>query len=313
VFHLSHDYCHQPPIDRSLSKCHELCPSSLEHRSSDGTWLLSARDVTCVLTMDIEKKVYKIDLLEDSTAIAQKETTSTDEVISFLRYPLRKGEYFSTPDGTFLRWNPLKDIEYDDVTTRDKDGKLDMYSFSIFKPLIHRSSFFPDSYRLPSTCEELLKTKEGRDIMLRIVVDERMKNIGTKKYLKVQFDGLKKSGLACIENEDMGIFDVALLTECNQLIDVASGRRHDVSINVESLAPLRLVHLLSEYPNLQSIITSNIRDLQLAEADEYEDGLEEDDKYEQPNVEYIEPAYEEGLEEVQENIEPEYEEGLEES
>ncbi len=275
---------------------HSQCNKVLKEASE---WTGVVRDVTCLLTMDIEKKVYKIDLLEGSTTIAQKETTSTDEVISFLRYPLRKGEYYSTPDGTYLRWNPLKDIVYDDVTTRDKDGKFDMYSLSIFKPLIHRSSFFPDSYALPSTCDELLKTKEGDDITLRIAVDEQMKNVGTRKYLKVQFDGLKESGPVRIETEDMGIFDVALLTECEQLIDVVSGRRHNVSINVESLIPLRLVHLLSEYPKLQSTIMSHIEDLQLSESDKYEEDWDEGQEFEEPDVEYIELEYEEGLEEEQ--------------
>ena len=68
----------------------------------------------------------------------------------------------------------------------------------------------------------------------------------------------------------MGIFDVALLTECEQLIDVDSGKRHAVSLNAEALVPLKIVHLLSEYPNLESSILSLIEDLQLKEAEEYE-------------------------------------------
>ena len=42
MFHLSHDCCHQLVADRSHQQRRELCPSSLEHSSSDGTWLLSA-------------------------------------------------------------------------------------------------------------------------------------------------------------------------------------------------------------------------------------------------------------------------------
>jgi len=287
-----------PPPDISVQ-----CDPVLNEASE---WTGVVRDVTCFLTIDIEKKVYKIELLEGSTAIAQKETNSTDDVISFLRFPLRKGEYFSTPDGTYLRWNPMQDIVYDDVATEDVDRKLDPYSLSIFKPLIHRSSFFPDSYALPATCEEFLRTKKGNDITLRIIVDEQKKNIGTKKYLKVQLEGVKKSGLVRFENENMGIFDVALLTECDQFVDMELGRRHNVSINVESLAPLRLAHLLSEFPKLQSIISSHIEDLQLSEADEYEEGVEGDHEYVEPEAEYIEPEFEEGLEEELEYIEPDH-------
>ena len=50
---------------------------------------------------------------------------------------------------------------------------------------------------------------------------------------------------------------------------------------------------------------SHIEDLQLAESDE-------EQEYEQPDVEYIEPDYEEGLDEEQKHIEPDYEEGQEE-
>ncbi|MHA1137080.1 MAG: hypothetical protein ACTSSE_11395 [Candidatus Thorarchaeota archaeon] len=145
----------------------------------------------------------------------------------------------------------------------------------------------------------MLQTKEGEDITLQITVDEQLKNLGSKKYLKLHFDGLKKSGHLGYEGEEMGIFDVAPLTECDQLIDVDSGMRYDITINVESLVPLRLVHLLSEYPKLQSTITSYIEDLELAEADEYEEGGEE-------GREYIEPEYEEGLDEEPEYIEPDY-------
>jgi len=64
------------------------------------------------------------------------------------------------------------------------------------------------------------------------------------------------------------------------------------------------VHLLLEYPNLESTILSLIADLELEEAEDYEEGLEAG--------EYLEAEYEEGLEEEQEHAEPEYEEGLEE-
>ncbi len=262
-------------------------------------WSGVMRTVTCFLTINPEKKVYRIDLIEDTKTIAKKETSSTDEIIRYLRIPFTKGEYFSTSDGTYLKWNPLKDVEYDDVTIQDENGRLDMFSLSIFKPLIHRASFYPDRYTLPSTCEELLQTKEGEDITLQITVDEQLKNLGSKKYLKLHFDGLKKSGELGFEGEEMGIFDVALLSECEQLVDVESSRRYNISINAESLLPLRMVHLLSEYPKLQSTIMSHIEDLQLAEAEEYEEGGEED-------REYIEPKYIEGLEEEPEYIEPDY-------
>ncbi|MHA1423918.1 MAG: hypothetical protein ACTSWA_12775 [Candidatus Thorarchaeota archaeon] len=288
-------------LDTPPADIRTLCDSVLKEACE---WDSVIRDVTCVLTLDAEKKVFRIELHEGYNTIAQKETTSTDDVISFLRYPLRKGEYFSTADGTYLRWNPLQDIEYESVTTQGADGTTDHFSLTIFKPLIHRSSFFPESYSIPTSCEELLQTKQGEDVTLRIIVDELIQSIGSKKYLKVQFDEVTTSRLVKFEQEEMGIFDVALLTECEQLMDVDSGTRYNVSLKAEALVPLKIVHLLSEYPILESTILSIIDDLQLAEAEEYEEGLEAE--------EYLEPEHEEGVEEEQEHGEADYAEGVEE-
>ncbi|GAH62306.1 unnamed protein product, partial [marine sediment metagenome] len=59
------------------------------------------------------------------------------------------------------------------------------------------------------------------------------------------------------------------------------------------------VHLLPEYPNLESTILSLIEELQLVKAEEFEEGLEEE-------PEYLESEYEEGMEEEIEYIEPDY-------
>ncbi len=128
----------------------------------------------------------------------------------------------------------------------------------------------------------------------------------SKKYLKVPFDGLKESGLIDLENEDMGIFDVALLVECEQLVDIDSGKRYCVTINADSLIPLRLVPLLSEYPKLQSTIVSHIEDLELAEAEDADgEDWDEEREFEQPEVDYHDDTYyEEGLDDEQEYTEP---------
>jgi hypothetical protein len=80
------------------------------------------------------------------------------------------------------------------VKVKTKDGKSDFFHLSVFKPLIHRYSFYSDIYKLPTTCEDLLRTKAGEDITLRIEVDEQRKDRGHKKYLKVHLDGLQKGG-----------------------------------------------------------------------------------------------------------------------
>ena len=232
-------------------------------------WRGVVREVSCFLTIDLEKKVYRIDLNEGSKTIAKKETPYTDEVIRFLRYPLRIGEFFSTQDGTFLKWDPQKDVQYDEVRIKNREGKNEFYHLSLFKPLIHRYSFYSDSYKLPSSCEDFLTTKTGEAITLRIEIDEKRKDQGFKKYLKVQLARKQEKGhLIGLEMEDMGIFDVALLCESGQLVDVDADTRFDFDIDSRSLVELRLAHILSDYPRLQTSIIGYIEELESAELDE---------------------------------------------
>ncbi|MHA2026200.1 MAG: hypothetical protein ACW98U_09895 [Candidatus Thorarchaeota archaeon] len=229
-------------------------------------WSGIVREVSCLITIDLEKKVYKIDLNEGSKTIARKETPYTDEIIRFLRYPQRIGEYFSTQDGTYLKWDPQRDVEYDEVRIKNKEGKYDFYHLSVFKPLIHRHSFYSDIYKLPTTCDNFLNTKTGEDIILGVKLDDQRKERGFKKYLKVQLDVVREeSHLRRFESENMGIFDVALLAECSQLVDVDSEVRYDLEIDSMSLVKLKLVHLLSDYPRLEKSIVGHIEELEDAE------------------------------------------------
>jgi hypothetical protein len=257
-------------------------------------WSGIVREVTCFLTIDLERKVYRIDLNEGSKTIAKKETPYSDEVIRFLRYPLRIGEYFSTKDGTFLKWDPQKDIEYDEVRIKNREGKNEFYHLSVFEPLIHRYSFYSDSYRLPSSCEDFLMTKAGEDITLRIKIDEKRKDRGFKKYLKVELDGMQEKGhLIGLEMEDMGIFDIALLCECGQLVDVESGTRFDFDINSRSLVELRLAHILSDYPKIQNSIIGYIEELESAELDEPKQSEERVDVKERTGLKFVDVQIEE--------------------
>jgi len=261
-------------------------------------WSGVVREVSCQLTIDLEKTVYRINLLEGSKPIARKETPYTDEVIRFLRHPLRTGEYFSTKDGTYLKWNPLKDVEYDEVMVKNKEGKREYYHLSVLKPLVHRSTFFSDVLALPSTCEELLRTHESSDIVLQISLDEQKKDRGFKKYLKVHLDGLKDEGrLSGLENENMGIFDVALLAECGQLVDIDSSSRYTLSIDAETLVSLGMVHLLSDYSNLENAIVGHIEELESAEPDEMDLDVEEEEEVleEGPELRFVRIDVEESV------------------
>jgi hypothetical protein len=238
------------------------------------TWSGKIREVTCQLTIDLLREMYRIDILEGSKTIAKKETPYTDEVVRFLRHPHRTGEYFETKDGTLLKWDVQKDLEYDEIRVIEEDGGKKWISLSFLKPLLLRSSFFPDSYLVPSTCQELLTTRFGEDVKMKLVVDEHLKAMGVKKYLRVRLQGLLKgSTLSHLESERMGIFDVALLAECSQLVDVGSGYGHEVEIDAEELLELRVLHLLDEYPRVSNALMSLIENLQ--EFESFEDEVDE--------------------------------------
>lgn len=259
-------------------------------------WSGIVREVSCFLTIDLEKKVYRIDLTEGSKTIAKKETPYSDEVIRFLRYPQRIGEYFSTSDGTYLKWDPQQGVEYDELRIKNKKGKYDFYYLSVFKPLIHRYSFYPDSYKLPASCEDFLMTRAGEDITLRIKIDSKRKDQGFKKYLKVQLDGLEGRGhLIGLEMEDMGIFDVALLSEVGQLVDIDTGTRFDFEIDSKALVELRLTHIISDYEKLQKSIIGYIEELEAAELEERKQPEEEVDVEERTGLKFANVEIEESL------------------
>jgi hypothetical protein len=279
-----------PPSD-----VREQCNRVLQEAVS---WSGVIKEVSCLLTMDLEQRVYRINLLEGSRNIARKETPYSDEVIRFLRYPLRAGEYFSTQDGTYLKWDPLRDIEYDEVMVKNKEGKREYYHLSVFKPFIHRSTFFSNSLSLPSTCEDFLKTADGGDIIIRINVDEQKKDRGFKKYLRVRLDGLKVDGrISGLESEEMGIFDVALLAECGQLVDIDSNSRYTFTIDAEPLVNLGLVHLLSDYSNLEGAVIGHIEELESAEPEEKDsDSREEKAVIEEgPELRFVRADVEESM------------------
>jgi hypothetical protein len=225
-------------------------------------WSGQIREVTCHITVDEMKEVYKIDIMEGSNIIAMKETPYTHEVVRFLRHPLRTGEYFEPKDGILLKWDVQKDIEYDEIRITGEDGSKKWIYLSFLKPLILRASFFPDSYVVPTTCQELLAIGTGDSLTMSFIIDEQLRATGMKKYLRVKLQGVnEESTLLHLESERMGIFDVALLAESSQLIDISSGLGHEVNIDAKGLLELRAAHLLHDYPRISGTLMSLIEDL----------------------------------------------------
>jgi hypothetical protein len=182
-------------------------------------------------------------------------------VIEFLRYPSRTGEFLKADDGyTLLRWDHLSDVEYEVVDLIGEGGTRERINLTFLKPLVHRRNFFPEYYHIPQTYHDLLKTKSSNDVRLVVSFDSNAKNIGMKKYSTLTLEGISQSSILCgFENESMGIYDIALLVECEQIIDVDNGFRHDVEVAIEVPRNINLPDL-SEYPRIHNVIISAIED-----------------------------------------------------
>ncbi|MHA1961952.1 MAG: hypothetical protein ACW99U_17225 [Candidatus Thorarchaeota archaeon] len=254
------------------------------------SWTGNIQDVACIATLDATKGMYRIECQKNDSSmevLASKDTPYTKEVIEFLRYPSRTGEYLTADDGhTLLRWDPFKDVQYENIEV----GNRDWIRMTFLKPLVHRRSFFPDFYHIPQTCRELLKTKSGDDVKLVVSFDPKAKSRRMKKYTCISIEGISHDSLlSSFEDESMGIYDVALFVECEQLIDVQHQTRHDVEIIMKNPGDVRLPDL-SEYDRIHSAIISV-----LEEGQQEGDIEEEDYDYSSDDIE-VEQDQQEGPE-----------------
>jgi hypothetical protein len=220
------------------------------------SWSGIMQDVTCHLTINTKKEKYVIDIKDGRKTIARKETEFTDEVSRFLRQSLRTGQYLKLKDGRFLKWDHTSDVEYDEVRLEKGTEEESLY-LSILKPFIHRYAFYPETLQLPITARQLLNTTLSGEITLRVFVDEELRQMRLKKYLKIQLDGLDStSPLKSLEEERFGIFDSALLMECEQLVDTESMKRYDIMLDVTNLVGLRLPLGVEKYDRMHSALLS---------------------------------------------------------
>lgn len=220
------------------------------------SWTGKIRDVICHLSIDMVNEKYVLNLVEGSKTIARKETEYTEEISRFLREPLRTGHYLQLKDKSYVKWDYVSNVEYDDIQI-EKDGHKEWVNLSLLKPLIQRYSFYRDYLQFPITARDLLRTIYAGQLTLKISIDTKLQQAGSKKYLKIIIGGLEKSSiLKKLESERFGIFDIALLTDCEQLLDITFLKRYDVEIDVADIAQLRFPPRLEDYSRLHSAILS---------------------------------------------------------
>jgi hypothetical protein len=205
--------------------------------------------VTCHVSIDVDEEMYQVEFRHRRETVETRKFRDTQKLLRTLRHPIRIGTGLEISDGRLLIWDHRSDVEYQDVAV-ERDGKKEMISLSILKPLVHRSKFFPDEFSVTRTCSELLSTRGGDSLTLVIQsVDSNFKD------LSVVVDGVPTdSSLIALEQVGMNIYDVGLLTECEQLIDVEKRTRHSVDIDAKQLYDLRF-RKIHEYSRLATAIS----------------------------------------------------------
>jgi hypothetical protein len=220
------------------------------------------KHVRCIVSINSESLEYHVELGErigwSRKTHATLKTQSTHELVRFLRQPIRTGEYIESADGVLLKWDHLNDVEFKYTTLVRSNQEEEELTMSFLKPLIHRSRFFPEHYVVPDTCRELLETKSKNTVKLVVHVDEQRLSIKEFRCLRVKFDGLSDSSrIKGLERRWMNIYDVALLAECEEIVDVDNGSRHALTLELEELKDLEIPDGISDYPRLYEKLSSS--------------------------------------------------------
>ncbi|TFG95002.1 hypothetical protein E4H12_14160 [Candidatus Thorarchaeota archaeon] len=142
---------------------------------------------------------------------------------------------------------------------------------------------------------------------LVVEVDELRRNKGEFNFIKTKFRGLpKKSQLKNLEEELMNPYDVELLLESRELIDISVGKNFTLESDVSQLRGIRLPSGITEDSQLvsslyQSEVWDGEREFEQPEGDyhddhDYEERLDYEQEFEQPEGDYHDDYdYEEGL------------------
>ena len=210
-------------------------------------------------SLDTKKRVYVVKFRDPEPpgpeVQEQFESEDTLEIVSVLRSPLTGNQQVVTKNGEVLTWDHLRDIDYGVATVPTPNGELDIM-LSFLRPLVHRSRFLGGDYVVHYNATDLFTLREGPPVTIRVLPWNREGGPRDLRHLRVVIDGLgNESDLKALEKQEMNVWDVALLTDCEQLIDLKSGLVHPVWVDIgkvvglvppDGLADSQLTQLLSE-------------------------------------------------------------------
>jgi hypothetical protein len=208
--------------------------------------------VTCEVSINVEKEEYDLEF-KDKVRETVRETLhfkNTTELVKALRHPVTEGTPLRIKKKSLVMWDHQRDIRYLGCELM-RGRRREIVSISFLRPLVHRSRFHPEAFLFPKTCHELLSTIGGKGITLTIRPRENRFNVELK--------GLSpQSSLRLFEGLEMNVFDMALLVECEQLIDTTGKVRYDVEIDARHLSEF-MFSQIDRYPRLQKAVSRLVR------------------------------------------------------
>jgi hypothetical protein len=203
--------------------------------------------VTCEVSINVNERRYELKFKDRASEGIQDTLLfkNTVELVRILRHPIRKGTPLRATNGSYMTWDHQKDIQYSGCELI-RGNIREVISVTFLKPLVHRNKFYPNEFLFPKTCDELLSTVIGNQVLVIIRSED--------SRFSVKLRGVSiQSSLKPLENLELSIYDIGLLTECEQLIDTTSNTRHDVEIDAKDLLGHSLSQL-GDYPRLQEAV-----------------------------------------------------------
>ncbi len=140
----------------------------------------------------------------------------------------------------------------------------------------------------------------SKDITLEVNVDDALVKLGVFACLRVKLEGLSTNSELNGLNRTMNIYDVALLAECNQVVDIVNRTRHDISISLKDNLAGFSIPDLSDFSRIDGILRS-LEESETYDAeheeqdfDDYEEVPDEEEYSDYPDDEFEKDGSEEG-------------------
>ena len=218
-----------------------------------GQYMETARNVKCRISVDVETRRYLVWFLNaDDVEIVEGtlELENTADVLAILRKSSIEEDISENGENVIFTWTPNVDIIYDEIEIEDE-----ALSLTFLKPFVYRRSFFPDHLVLPRNAEDLLKTTLGENLLIVATPSRGLHTVRDYHRWQVWFVGPQLGHrLRGLENRLLSIFDLALLCECEQVVDIENGFRYPAKVVLNRIDEVIFPEGVFEYPRFAAVL-----------------------------------------------------------